>query len=365
MKIFLKSILLIISACLFSQALEAQQQITGRITNATDGTPIQYAYVIISNSTIGTRSDESGNYSLTVQGNGSFEIAVSYIGYQSVIHKVDAPQPFHQYNVALEVSELPEVVVNARVNYRRSDVNLFWEALLGERPSINGMEVLNADKAYFYLNSDNVLKVSCKEPIEVINHYTGYHIRYILESFEHDYSSNSTTFHGAPYFEELISQNRLQKDRWERTRQAVYAVSINRFMRALYREQIHENGFLLLDRDSLFAQKISLPALENILQPYNDRTQLNIEIPLYLMCYAKPVTEEMIKSSIHRDNYGRFPIVELEPQQITIYQDGTYTGLLTIREHQSSISRLSALLPVEYGQTAELGEIENDTSIQD
>ena len=350
---------------LFSQTLVAQQTITGRITDSTDGTPVQYAYVIIANTSLGTKSDASGNYSLTFQGNGSFEIAVSHIGYQSVIQKFDTPKSLHQYDVALEVSELPEVIINARVNYRRSDVNLFWEALLGERPSRNGMEVLNPDKAYFYLNSNNVLKVSCKEPIEVINHHTGYHIWYVLESFEHYYGDNRTIFYGAPYFEELIPQSRLQKDRWERTRQAVYSVSINRFMRALYREEIHENGFLLLDRDSLFAQKISLPALENILQPYNDRTQLNIEIPLYLMCYAKPVTEEMIKSSIHRDNYGRFPIVELEPQQITIYQDGTYTGLLTIREHQSSISRLSALLPVEYGQTAELGEIENDTGIQD
>ena len=74
MKNFSKNILLIVSFCLFSQALEAQQVVTGQITDATDGTTIPGVYIFIANSTNATTSDRFGNYSITVQGTGSFEI---------------------------------------------------------------------------------------------------------------------------------------------------------------------------------------------------------------------------------------------------------------------------------------------------
>ena len=80
-----------ISICLLiilSPVIVAQQVITGRITDAVDGTPVPGASVFIANTTVGTASDTSGNYSLTVPGRGSFEIVVSHVGYQSVFTKL-------------------------------------------------------------------------------------------------------------------------------------------------------------------------------------------------------------------------------------------------------------------------------------
>ena len=288
----------VVNFFLFTSLLKAQQVVTGRITDAIDGTPIQYAYIVIANTSSLTTSDESGNYSITVPGNGSFEIVVSHVGYQSAFHKIDTPQSFHQYDVALEANELQEIIVSASANYRRRDVDLFWNRILGERPSRNGMEVLNPEKVYYYLNSDNVLKVSCKEPIEIINHHTGYHIWYILESFQHDYRSNETTFYGAPYFEEIIPQNSRQRNNWEKKRQEAYAVSITHFIQALYREQILEDGFLLVNKDSLLLKEKPSPIfLKDILQTtYQDMILVNIKEPLFLVCFSKPVTDEMIQS---------------------------------------------------------------------
>ena len=142
-----------------------ERYITGRITDASDGAPIPYASVFIANTTVGTSSDEFGNYSMTVPGVGSFEIVVSHVGYQSVFHKIDTPKSFHQIDFALEAKELQEVTVTARSNYSQKDIDLFWHRLLGVKPSKNGMEALNPEKVYFYVNSDNVLKVSCKDLI--------------------------------------------------------------------------------------------------------------------------------------------------------------------------------------------------------
>lgn len=182
----MRTIIIFFIISLVCSAAWAQQLVTGRITDATDGSPVVGASVFVANTTIGTATDASGNYSFTVPGRGSFEIVVSHVGYQSVFHKIDVPQNVHQYSVALEINELDEIAVVAAKTYGNSDVTLFWQKMLGERPSKNGMQVLNAEKVYFY-KSDNILKASCREPVEIINHHTGYRILYVLQSFQHNY----------------------------------------------------------------------------------------------------------------------------------------------------------------------------------
>jgi len=365
----------VISIFPFTSALLAQQVVSGRITDAEDDMPVPGASVFIANTTVGTTSDALGNYSLTVPGRGSFEIVVSHVGYQSVFHKIDMPKDTHHYSVALETNELEEITVTAAKTYRNRDVDLFWRKILGEKPSKKGLEVLNPEKVYYYLNSDNVLKISCKEPIEIINHETGYHIRYVLQSFQHDYRNNETVSRGISYFEELIPQNSRQKFRWENKRQEVYAVSLTRFFRALYREQIREEGFWLIYRDSLMSGKIMPVTLHDILKTGQDTALLTIREPLLLICYGEPnagfqnrYRDIGIKDIITRG--GKYPLVELPSQQITIFSDGSYKGLLEINEHRNPMSGLSSKLPIEYAdrfpdiaQTSKLAEKEVDEGI--
>ena len=320
--------------------------VTGRITDASDGMPVQGAYVFIAHTTIYTVSDASGNYSFTVSGRGSFEVVFSHIGYQSVFHKIDTPQDTHQYNAELETVELDEIVIMAAKTYRQCDVNLFWRMILGEMPSKRGMEILNQENVFFY-KSGNILKASCREPVEIINHHTGYRIRYVLQSFEHDYRSNKTEFYGMPHFEEIVSQNSREQEIWEKKRGKVYAVSLNRFLRALYRKQILEEGF------NLVTKQVFLPVpLENILQVEPDVVQLNIEEPLMLFCYSQSITDQMIRDTYHtwlnRSEASAIPIQELLPTQITVYSDGTYSGTLHTRVVNQYMNGLLSMVPVEY-----------------
>ena len=371
-------IFLIVFFCLFSPVIMAQQVVSGRITDADDGMPLPGASIFIANTTIGIASDESGNYSLTVPGKGSFEIVISHVGYQSVFHKVDVPQDAHQYNVSLITNELEEVTINAPKTYTNSDVNLFWQKILGEKPSKRGLEVLNPGKVYFY-KSGNILRASCREPIEIVNHQMGYYIRYVLQSFEYDYSEKKYTLYGMPYFEELIPQNNRQNNRWKMKRQEVYAVSINHFLRALYREQIHEEGFVLANKTQYMNGTISPVLFQDIFQAGQDTTLLNVADTLLLLCYSKSIVkmiedinltisvrEELKKSQYNtvfvydysfdhiskEDALNPNVVVELLPSQIIVYPDGTYKGLFTTVEYYNkSIFGLSAMLPVEYADS--------------
>ena len=73
---------------------------------------------------------------------------------------------------------------------------------------------------------------------------------------------------------------------------------------------------------------------------------------MFLMCYSKPVTTQMIQNSYrYLVSGGTFPIVvELLPQQIIIYSDGTYSGTLQIQERRGYIFGLSSMVPVEYAE---------------
>ena len=341
--------MLVIACILFIMpALIAQQVVKGRITDATDGTPIPYASILIGNTTRGTISDEMGNYAITFSGSGSFEIVVFHVGFKSNIHKINTPKSDHQHDVALEINELPEVVVTARSNYKQKDVNLFWSKLLGEKPSKNGMEVLNPYNVHYHMNSKRVLTAFCNEPIEIINHHMGYRIKFVLNNFQHNYEINETFIEGMPYYEELIPQDNRQRIRWEKKRREVYNVSLTHFFRALYSEQIHAEGYYLTIKD--YIENGQAVPLASILQPNQDMMQVNISVPLILMCYSIPVTAQIIKGS-----YGdliqnkKYPIaMELLPQQTIIYPDGTYSGNLRIKELRGYIFGLSSMLPVEY-----------------
>jgi len=351
---FRKTVLMSIIICLFSVVLVAQQVVTGRITDDEDGFPVPGASVYIANTTIGTTSSGEGYYSLTVPGRGSFEIVVSHVGFQSVVYKIDTPQDTHQYDVVLGTNELEEITIKAPKNYRRRDVDLFWRMILGEKPSKSGMEVLNPEKVHFYLTDDKVLKVMCREPIEIINHQTGYRIQYTLQRFEHDYRPFETKFEGTTFFEELTPANSFQKERWEMNRQEVYAVSVNHFLRALYREQIHEEGFVLAEKYPMDNRIVPVPS-KDVVKVEQGAALLDIGKNRLLLCYAKPLTARMIRniyfSDISKKNITHPVVVELFPSQIIVYPDGTYRGFLDIGEHNKYMGGLSSKVPVEYPET--------------
>ena len=353
-----------------SPVILAQQVVSGRITDASDGSPVPGASIYIANTTIGTASGVSGEYSLTVSGTGSIEIVVSHVGYLSVFHKIDTPQDFHQFNVVLKINELQEITINAPKTYKKKDVDLFWRTILGEKPAKNGMEVLNPEKVYYYLSSDNILKASCQEPIEIVNHKTGYHIRYVLQSFEYDYREKEFKFSGMPYFENLTPQNSRQKERWEKKRQEVFATSINRFIRALYQGKIHEEGFVLVNKDLVMKGKTSPVLPKDIIQAGQDKVLVTVREPLFLIGYERPFPEPTIS---YRDITAKgetYPVVELLPQQFVIYPDGTYQGTLKMIERRNSIFGIVSKLPVDYadlfarsGQTT-LAVADNVNSLQ-
>ena len=355
-----------------SLTLEARQIVTGQVTEELDGIPVPLASVFIAGTTIGTHTDIDGNFSLTVPIQGNFQIVVSHIGFLPVSHTVDTPQSSHQINFALQkrIEILAEVVVTPCLPHRRRDENLFWQLLLGERPSNRGMQVLNPEVVQFCLHDNGTFRAFADEPIEIVNHHMGYHILYILQSFEHD--GRGPRLLGMPFFTELTPENERQKTNWKSRRQRAYPTSLIRFLRSLYQEQLYENGFVLAkmeqDRliplsltpedsirmgiaesfDASFANPnvITSFSYSQILQREAEAVQINTEQRMFLAFTSRRITDVMSNPARIFDNSSLF--IEFFPLNITIFADGSYSGTLHLWEHRGTTTQLRTKLPLDF-----------------
>ena len=375
------SITLIFCLLTVSLTLEARQVVTGQITDRYDGTPIPGAAVFIARTTTGTQTDRYGNFSITAPIQGSFEIVVSHIGFEPAFHSIDTPQSSHRINFALRerINLLEEVVVSPCIPHSRRDIDFFWRTILGENPSNRGMQVLNPEVVQFCLIANDILRAFADEPIEIVNHNMGYHISYILIDFKHDYRNEITRVSGVPFFTELTPQNNRQNNRWERRRQEVYSVSLTRFIRALYQEQLYKNGFFLakreqmeqtiiaklaLSREDTVRLRIPIPEQRGVVTTvetfsinhilHRDEkagTRVNIEQSVLVAFLSRPVTYMMLRDPDRTffSRHVRHPIIRLLPLDITIFADGSYLGMLNIREYRNSVLGLRAMLPMEFG----------------
>jgi len=350
--------------------LSGQRSISGRITDAADGSPIPAVTVFLANTAVGISTDTDGKYRLSIPGEGSYQLKVSHVGYQPVTKDIEPGNKSVEFNVALQAIELGEVTVSSKVKFRRADISLFWKTILGKNPSAKTIQATNPEAVYYYYNPETkILKVTCREPLQIVNYETGYRIQYFLDRFTHDYNTGFTDWHYQSVFKELEPQNPGQKDTWNKNRKEVYDISLTKFIKSLYNNTLLNDGFVLTDFN------LDLVDRDKILQtnPVTKSKTIDVDGVVLLICYGKPVTGkdlEILQSirqisqqtsaqPISSATYvapssmldNRIKIINLlQGNSIRIFPDGTFTSALSMgRVNKSeSLMGLAMRLPVEY-----------------
>ena len=347
--------------------------ISGRITEAGTGNSIPAATVIITNSTEGTSTDTTGYYQLKIPGEGSYLLAVSHVGYQSAFMDIKPGNTSLEIDMALNERELDEVKVLAKTRFRQRDINLFWNKILGKNPSKRTIQADNPKVVYYYYNSETrILKVTCREPLKIINYETGYYIQYMLDHFTHDYNTGITDWSYQYFFTELEPNNLQQKDTWEKNRIKVYNVSITKFIKSLYNNSLQKDGFVLATYELTTEyknNKIEPEITRMTFEPRNpillyslnpgrllskvavDKSRIfNLSNKqILLICYGRPVTDNDL-NFFQRSKSDALYVNLLLGDSICIFPDGTYTHTL----HMSPVNQSNTLLglhmrlPIEY-----------------
>jgi len=351
---------------IFPVTLFGQRYISGRITDAENNEPIPGVSVFIANTTVGAATGADGFYRLKLPGEGSYRLTVSHIGYQSVFSDIDPGKNSYKADIALKVNVIEEVTVSANVQFRKRDIDLFWKTVLGKPPSPKTIYALNPETVYYYYNSQTgILKVTCREPLQIINNETGYHIKLIIKSFSHNYNTNVQTWEWERMYREIEPVNQSQKTVWEENRKKIYQSSLTSFVKSLYHNTLTENGFLLtyprefvnLDNYKNFSKNTN-PSL--IIDSIGDIKTFNIpsDSELVLICFGKKITKTDIdrvnmaqRGSLSWSSVGLFQNSLKTPNgPVQIFSEGTFKNAIQMIPcfDSNTLLGLDMALPVDY-----------------
>lgn len=243
MRNILKCLLLL--CCL--PAFASSQEIKGTVVDLVTGAPIHAATVYINNSTLGSLTDEQGNFIL--KGNIVFpvDVVVSAVSYGTRSVRVNQAGTIAPVKLDLEADELPAVKVLPPLKdgwelYGKDFVENFisYSAFAGQ------CEILNKKDLVFKMDEEKwILYVSAKHPLRIRNKALGYIIHFDLADYAQHYLTREVYFLGYTRFEPMKPRNEKQRAKWELNRKTAFMGSLNHFMRSVYQKNSGEQGFQL------------------------------------------------------------------------------------------------------------------------
>lgn len=222
--------------------------VSGRVTMAESGTPLQGASVFAQNTTIGTATDADGNFKIYLPG-GGYDLVVSFTGRQTESRRVsseDAKEVL-RFSLKEKEKELEEVAVVATNEVKdgwEKYGSFFKDNFIGKTANSSLTTIKNPQVLKFiYSKFRDRLKVKAKEPLLVENRALGYLLTYELDSFVYEYKTNTSVYSGFPRFEAMQPADSAEGARWKEARVEAYEGSMLHFMRSLYDKALAEDGF--------------------------------------------------------------------------------------------------------------------------
>lgn len=296
----LKGIFLLILILFFSNTFA--QNIRGKVLDAATNLPIESVAVYFNNTTIGTSTNDKGEFEIEQKEGVTSALVISFLGYEKVIIETYNSKQFYKILLNESAESLDEVVISTDDGMpKKVKLQQFTEQFLGFSKFSQSCQILNKEALILrYNKKSKQLTASAIEPIIVINNDLKYKVNFDIIEFVIDYSYvdvlrgdytiKSMFYSGTSFFEPI--ENEDQK-RTEKKREIAYNGSVLHFMRALTNKQLKEekyaiysNGFRVdpekyisvLKVDSTQSYNVKLRAPLSVL--YKRKLQSDIELPL-------------------------------------------------------------------------------------
>lgn len=246
-----------------SQSYESSEElkkvtIYGWVRDEETKKPIIGANVYIKGSTIGTRTDDNGNYKIVNIDQGNYSIVFSHVGYMTNSYSIksEASNPLILNALMKErVEILKEVeVVSAPLVSKVSEIKrhfkTFNQELLGTSQNSLQSEIMNPDiLSYTYSESTDFLHVIAQDALIVNNYALGYKIIMDLDFFNK--RKEVINFHGQARYESMQPENRKQRKKWVKNRKTAYQGSMIHFFKSLVNDRLKKNGYKIWITDNI------------------------------------------------------------------------------------------------------------------
>ena len=224
----------------------AQITITGKVVDEMDQ-PLEGASVYLNNTSIGTTTNDLGEFELQVR-EGVYDLIVSYIGYQTLQYQLDTNKPNKPFVFkTLPVTNMLDEIVLTNKKYSAKErayfLSRFKKTFLGETELSEECKITNLDVIKFRFDaSTNVLEAYTTEPIIIINKGLGYKISYNLVKYE--LTPTKIIYLGYSKYDDLKGSKRKIR-RWKKNRLRAYHGSKMHFIRSVINGNFSEEGFVV------------------------------------------------------------------------------------------------------------------------
>ncbi len=285
------------------------QTIFGTVTDNDTRKPISGASVFLNGTTIGTYTDEAGNFRLTLPDNQKLPLAVSSIGYFSVLGTDYTTEYPLKIFMKPKVYELNEVHVYSKMtsrdkSARKKYLNQFREQFLGKTTNARRCEILNEkDLALSYTDDQDTLKAYSHKPLIINNKALGYQIIFYLEKFEYAPNSLSLVYLGNHIFMEDRTLKGLKRKIVEKRRRLAYIGSRMQFFRSLWENKLDSAGFTVKNKSNEILTYDSLVVETDASHKYL-KYKGTTKVSYYSKMYG--TTMEILYDSVSFDKLGYF-----------------------------------------------------------
>jgi hypothetical protein len=307
------------------------------------GKAVPFLNIFFANTTLGTTSNEIGEYKLINIPNGKYNLTVSGIGYKVISVPLEVIGNSIEKNIVVneDIKTLNEIEVKSRPDNFKKYLPVFRKYFLGETANASLCKILNLEAIDLNYNEQNhVLTATAQEPIEIENKALGYKIFYLLQTFSLDTQHDLIFLSGIPRFVELVPEKDSQQKKWNRNRDKAYLGSVTHFIKSLFEHTLNSNGFIVSEIKNEKEYITSANVLLN-----NDVVQYHGKLKVV---YEKE-SEEYNYS--HQNNFYKpqTSILSFPAKAIKIYQNGYFEDQLGIVFNgYMGWERLAELMPLEY-----------------
>ena len=225
------------------------QSITGRVQDSNTLEALPFANVFLNNTTIGTVTDNNGEFRLSgIKEPGAYEIVFSFVGYETYKIKVlvdGGAQSMGTIKMIPSEIELSSVeVTGTRDSEWEKNLKKFKKVFLGEGKQAAACTILNPWVIDFPLeNMRNNFMAKASAPIEMENRWLGYKVVFYLIGFW--YGANEYAITGNALFSELKSTSAREEASWQANRRKAYQHSTNHLFKSIIEHRIRGEGFTL------------------------------------------------------------------------------------------------------------------------
>ncbi len=247
--IFLTVVILCMAFPFFSVSGQSSKSITiqGRVLDKENGSPLAAAHVYISQTKIGTTTDENGEFTFSTKMGGEKTLVVSFLGFKTNARTIDLEAEKTPLFFIIEMEpnqfDLDQINVSTSNKEWLNNFGKFRRYFIGNDNLAQQTSIENPWAISFEIDKDDNLVATASQPLIVKNDALGYEVEIDLVNFTLHENGETSSYTYYSSFKEMTEQRRSETNTWSRNRERAYRGSFEHFLISLYNDELRVNDF--------------------------------------------------------------------------------------------------------------------------